>query len=191
VTRGGGSQVAEAAHGLAILRHLRAAYPRLDLCVDCHGRFTPEAFLMIRAELEALKLYWIEEPCPIGDAYAQIRKGLATPVAAGELYFGPEAFADLASKRWADVVMPDVKHVGGFGPLLGVCARMARHGVQVSPHNPSGTVSTLASLHAAAVSPAVTSVEIPLRSGGAAPPCRELLQDGAMRIPTGPGWGWP
>jgi galactonate dehydratase len=85
--------------------------------------------------------------------------------------------------------MPDVKHIGGFGPLLGVCAAVAPSGVEVSPHNPSGPISTLASLQAAAVSPAITSLELPLRFGRDADLLRRFAVDGAMRIPDEHGWG--
>ena len=40
--------------------------------------------------------------------------------------------------------MPDVKHVGGLGPLLQVAAALSSTDVEISPHNPSGLVATLA-----------------------------------------------
>ena len=52
------------------------------------------------------------------------------------------------------MIMPDVKHVGGFGPLLDVI-RASSGTIEVSPHNPAGPISTAASLHAAAIYPDV------------------------------------
>ena len=48
---------------------------------------------------------------------------------------------------------------------------------------------SLACVHAAAVSRAVTSVELILTSDPARQPGRDLLRDGQLRIPDGPGWG--
>ena len=62
-------------------------------------------------------------------------------------------------------------------------------GGEVSPHNPSGPIATLATVHAAAVSRAVTSVELILTSDPARQPGRDLLRDGKLRITDGPGWG--
>jgi galactonate dehydratase len=70
---------------------------------------------------------------------------------AGELFFGVEKFKELARNGWADVIMPGVKHVSGFGPLLDVYTMAADYGVEVSPHNPAGPFATAASLHCTAL----------------------------------------
>ena len=44
-------------------------------------------------------------------------------------------------------MMPDVKYAGGLAEMLRIGAALAAHGVEVSPHNPSGPVSHAASLH--------------------------------------------
>jgi hypothetical protein len=38
-------------------------------------------------------------------------------------------------------MMPDVKYAGGLAEMLRIGAALAAHGVEVSPHNPSGPVS--------------------------------------------------
>jgi galactonate dehydratase len=60
---------------------------------------------------------------------------------------------------------------------------------QVSPHNPSGPVATAAALHAIAVCPAMTSLEMILTSDPARQPGRDLLAGGNLRVPETPGWG--
>jgi galactonate dehydratase len=65
--------------------------------------------------------------------------------------------------------------------------------VRFSPHNPTGPVCTMASLHVALAAPAVESLELQLGEsdlthtlvGGVAPP----LVDGAFEPAEGPGWG--
>jgi galactonate dehydratase len=110
-------------------------------------------------------------------------------VATGELFFGERDFRGLLESRWADVIMPDVKHVGGFGPLLKVCQMAETFSGEVSPHNPSGPVATCASLHAAAISPAVSSTELILTSDSQRQPGRDRLKAGRLQIPTEPGGG--
>ena len=87
--------------------------------------------------------------------------------------------------------MPDPKHVGGFSALVRVCLMAEKLSGQVSPHNPSGPVAACAALQAAALSPAVTSVELILTSDPTRQPGRELLQGGNLRLPDAPGWGLP
>ncbi|HEY5666697.1 MAG TPA: enolase C-terminal domain-like protein, partial [Gammaproteobacteria bacterium] len=90
---------------------------------------------------------------------------------------------------WADVIMPDVKHVGGFGSLLDVM-RMAEGRSEVSPHNPSGPISTAASLHAAAVRPGgVRSLEYAFDRAGSRRVTGEQVDGGRLYLSDRPGWG--
>jgi galactonate dehydratase len=184
-----GDQLAVARRGLEVLHTVRAAFPDVALRVDCHERFTPESALALLPELDPLALEWLEAPCPPGPAYAEIRRRSATPLAAGELHFGAAPFVELAACGRVDAVMPDVKHVGGFVPLVAVCEALRPFPVRVSPHNPSGDVATLASLHAAALAPNAAELELPLHSPGHEPVWRALLRDGSLHLPDAPGWG--
>ncbi len=190
VTRGG-DHGAQSAEGFARLDAVRREFPKLSLRVDCHERFTPESAAALLPRFDALNLGWLEEPCPPGPALGRLRAQTKTPLAIGELFFGEPRFRELFANGWADVIMPDPKHVGGFSPLVRVC-RVAEslHG-QVSPHNPSGPVAACAALQSAALSPAVTSLELILTSDPARQPCRELLKNGMLRVPEAPGWGVP
>src|SRR5690606_27753105 len=127
-------------------------YPDLAVRVDFHERFAPRDFYELIPELERLQLDWIEEPFAVGPEYDELKRRTRLRIAAGELFWGLRRFEEIARARWAHVIMPDVKHVGGFGPLLDVIERTAGL-AEVSPHNPAGPISTAASLHAAAVHP--------------------------------------
>ena len=184
-----GDQISQAEEGFSRISAVRAAYPDLSLRVDCHERFKPDAAARLLPRFDEFKLMWLEEPCPPGPELAKLRAQASMPFAVGELFFGEERFRELLRARQADVIMPDPKHVGGFGPLIRVCRMAENLGGEVSPHNPSGLIGTLACVHAAAVSRAVTSVELIFTSDPARQPGRDLLRDGQMRIPEGPGWG--
>jgi galactonate dehydratase len=188
---GKGDAVAQSAAGLAQLARLREQFPDLAVRVDFHERFAtqPQSFLAIVPELERLQLDWLEEPFPLGASYDELRKRTRLKLAAGELFWGNARFAEIAERRWADVIMPDVKHVGGFGPLLDAM-KMSRGKVEVSPHNPSGPISTAASLHAAAVHPDVaSSLEYSFDRRQTRRSTGERIEQGMLLLNDEPGWG--
>ncbi|MDO8543822.1 MAG: enolase C-terminal domain-like protein [Opitutaceae bacterium] len=185
----GGEQLPRAEEGFARIEAVRAAHPRISLRVDCHERFTPENTATLLPRFARYNLEWLEEPCPPGHALAGLRAQAKMPFAIGELFFGEGPFRELLEHRRADVIMPDPKHVGGFASLVRVCRMAEKLRGQVSPHNPSGPVATRAAVHAAAVSAAVTSVELILTSDRRRQPGRELLANGRLRVPLTPGWG--
>ena len=85
--------------------------------------------------------------------------------------------------------MPDVKHVGGFGPLLDVM-RASAGTIEVSPHNPAGPISTAASLHAAAIHPEVVrTLEYSFDRMGDAAPNGRADRSGVLLLNDKPGWG--
>ena len=89
--------------------------------------------------------------------------------------------------------MPDIKYAGGYAEMLKIAAACERHGVHFSPHNPSGPVCNLASMHLCAVAPAFLILEHQLAEsplyfdvvGG----FRPKLVDGCFEIPDTPGIG--
>ena len=181
--------VGKAQAGLATLRAIRARFATLGIRVDFHERFALDTFTRILPELERLDLEWIEEPFAMGSDFTALKASTGLPVAAGELFWGRPRFANIVDNAWADVIMPDVKHVGGFGPLLDVM-QMAEGRVEVSPHNPAGPISTAASLHAAAVRPnGVQSLEFAFDRAHSRAVTGERVENGRLWLSERPGWG--
>lgn len=175
--------------GLDTLQRLRARFPDLAMRVDFHERFRPADFVELIADLERVELDWIEEPFAVGADYTMLRERTAMRIAGGELFWGVRRFAEITDNAWVDVIMPDVKHVGGFGPLLDVL-RMARGRIEVSPHNPSGPISTAASLHAGALFPdTVRSLEFAYDRLGTRGATGERVEGGYLYLSDRPGWG--
>jgi galactonate dehydratase len=136
-----------------------------------------------------LELEWLEEPFPVGPAYDELERKTRLRLAGGELYWGRARFQEIADEAWVDVIMPDVKHVGGFGPLLDVL-RMAAGKVEVSPHNPSGPIATAASLHAAAIHPETVRVlEYAFDRRQSRRATGERVENGVLYLGDAPGWG--
>jgi galactonate dehydratase len=79
--------------------------------------------------------------------------------------------------------------VGGFGPLL-AALDAGRGKIEVSPHNPSGPISTAASLHAAAVHPDVArSLEYSFDRRLSRRSTGERIEQGVLLLRDAPGWG--
>ena len=175
--------------GLGTLALLREKFPEIGMRVDFHERFAPENFIKIVPELEGFDLDWIEEPFAMGDDYTELRKRTKLRIAGGELFWGTKVFSEITENQWVHVIMPDVKYVGGFGPLL-LVLEMGQGRIEISPHNPSGPVSTAASLHAAAIFPdLVQSLEIPFDKTNLRKSYGECIEDGYLYLNDNPGWG--
>ena len=181
--------VEKAAAGLATLERLRNEFPALAVRVDFHERFQPQDFFALIPELERLTLDWLEEPFAVGPTYDELRKKTRLKLSGGELFWGDRRFTEIAERRWVDVIMPDVKHVGGFGPLVNLIDTLGKR-IEISPHNPSGPISTAASLHAAAIHPErVRSLEYSFDRMQTRRATGERIEDGVLLLGDEPGWG--
>lgn len=183
-----GDQVAQSKYGLSVLNFLREHFPDLSIRIDFHERFYMHTFKELLPALAVISPTWLEAPMAIGPDYAELKPLCQTKMALGELFFGSKDFERISDNEWADVIMPDVKHVGGFGPLLEV-ARHFSDKTEISFHNPSGPVASAASLQAAAISSNVTSTEVPLILDDQRAYYLEWMDAGCLRVPDGFGWG--
>ena len=182
--------------GIERIAAVRAAVgPEVRVMVDCHGRFDVTTALWVARELEGLGLAWLEEPVPEDDlgGLERIRDRAPMPIAGGESLIGRAGFWETIRRRTLDVIMPDVKHAGGIleARKIAALAEVAR--MAVSPHNPSGPVSTMASVHLAASIPNFLALEYPWgeadwRGQVLAP--AEVVVGGEIAVPARPGLGF-
>jgi len=135
--------------GIACTAAMREAVgPDVSVMVDCHSNFDPALAKSVAARLEPYNLAWYEEPVSperVADT-VDIHRAIKQPMAAGEVLFRVKGFESLARERAVDVIMPDVKHCGGLLELTRIAAMAGADGLTVAPHNPSGPVSTAASV---------------------------------------------
>ncbi len=128
---------------------------QIDLMVEAHGRFNTRTALKIAGELERYDPFWLEEPVPEEDiiSMSEVRKGSQIPIATGERIISRNRFWELLAQRSADIIQPDVCHMGGILPLVEVGSMANVNYVTVAPHNPNGPVATAASLNALVTMP--------------------------------------
>ncbi len=170
------------------------------LRVDCHWRFDHAGALRMIDACAAFGLDWIE--CPVVEeaaaagAIAALRSrsnAHGMRLAGLETGIGLAAFAPFLAAGAYDVIMPDVKYLGGLGLFAELADLARRHGAVLSPHNPSGPICHAASLHVASTLPADGSLEVQfdetplfdaLVGGAFAPP-----SGGLAPVPEAPGLG--
>ena len=187
--------------GIARIYAMREAVgSAVDLMVDCHWRFDERGAIELARELAAARLYWLE--CPVSEnpdgyaALARVRDAVhdhGMKFAGAERQIGVAGFRPYIEQRLLDVVMPDVKYAGGYRQMLAIAALCEQHGVAFSPHNPTGPICNLASLHLSAVAPAFAILEHQLAES---PLYADVVHgyslepvDGCFTVPTTPGLG--
>jgi galactonate dehydratase len=178
----------------AVVAMREAAGADVEIMVDCHSFFDVELAVDVARRLEPQRLTWYEEPVAperVDDTLA-IKRRIRQPMAGGEVLFGITGFAPLTQRHAVDVIMPDVKHCGGLLELTRIAAAADTAGVLVAPHNPSGPVSTAASVQVGAGMHNVNFLELQYgevqwRSEVVTPP--ERFVNGRIEVPDRPGFG--
>jgi galactonate dehydratase len=194
---GSPSSVIEAAveGGIASIAAMREAIgPDVELMVDCHSFFDVTRAVSVAKRLEPYRLAWYEEPVPPErvEETREIRRLIQQPMAGGEILYGVAGFAPLSRNRTVDVIMPDVKHCDGLLELTRIAAVAETDEVTVAPHNPSGPVSTAASVQVCAVLKNFRLLEfqwgeVDWRPDVLKPP--ERFENGTIHVPDRPGLG--
>jgi galactonate dehydratase len=189
------------AAGLACVAAVREAVgPAVRLMLDCHWRLDAASAAHVIAAAAELGVDWIECPLPETPAAATTIAGLRTQanqrgitLAGLETGIGVDGFAPFVRAGAYDVMMPDLKYIGGLAEALRLSDILHAAGIGFSPHNPSGPVCHAASLHVCAVASAVHSLEVqfdetPLFATLVGADLH-AVRAGALPVPTGAGLG--
>jgi len=174
--------------------------PDVHLMVDCHWRLNRAAAERVLDATAPHALYWLECPVPerpdMMDTLRHLRgraNDRGVRLAGCEEMSLLQGFAPFLAAGVYDVMMPDVKYVGGMREMLKVADAFREHGVGFSPHNPSGPVCHAASLQVCAVASSLERLEMQY----AETPLFDALVNGALprpargeiAVPRAPGLG--
>jgi galactonate dehydratase len=149
----GHAKIRRAIQGMEILRtHLG---PDIDIAIDFHAKTSPTVASIIIKEVEPLNLLFIEEPCPPENvkAMARIARRSTTPIATGERLVAAYGCRELIELGVADILQPDINHVGGITALWKAGAMAEASGISMAPHACEGPIGGLATLHVDAAMP--------------------------------------
>lgn len=172
----------------------RAVGDKIDILIECHGRYDVEWAVELAARVEKYHPIYIEDPVRhenpqnMGKVKAQTR----IPLAQGERYHSKWEFRELIENGWADYVRPDICHCGGFTEMKKIAALAETHMVNLIPHNNAGPLGSAASVHAALSIPNVYLLEAGGMGGDGhttiVGPYPKVV-DGYAYPPEGPGMG--
>jgi galactonate dehydratase len=150
--------------------------------------------IRIAHALEPYEITWFEEPITPDHAegMAEVKRRANVPIAGGERLYSRWDARSYLTRGCADVLQPDVSHVGGIGELRKIAAMAETFSLPVCPHNPIGPVANAATLHLAACVPnfwllETMSTDVPWRGDVTTEYVR--FAKGEMLIPEGPGLG--
>jgi galactonate dehydratase len=166
-----------------------------DICIDAHGKLTTAMAIDFCHRVEDLNPLFVEEPTQLEDIdeLELLRSKTRVSLATGERSFTKYGFTEYCRRHLVNYVQPDVCHAGGILEMKKIGAIAEAYRVEMAPHNPQSEVSTLASLHVDATTPACTIQEYNPRSdqwiqdlfyGGAV-----KVKDGFAELPDRPGLG--
>jgi gluconate/galactonate dehydratase len=168
--------------------------PAVDLFIEYHGRFFPEAAIRAGMELDQYRPRFMEEPVQpdLCDALGEFRRKVRTPVALGERLLTPADFESFLRRGLVDIIQPDITNSGGFTSGVAIGGVASALGAPVAYHNAFGPIQTAATLHLVSTLPTFLVQESfesswpawkrQLVKGGS-------LEDGKFAVPSGPGLG--
>ncbi len=138
-----------------------------DICltVDANCGYHEDYKLALRVGrgLEALGIYWFEEPISPDNIYGYkyLCDHLDMAIAWGESSFTRYDFANMFLERCIDIVQPNPCRVGGLTEIARIAAMSQAFHVPYAPHTGSCSAVCLAvSLHIAAALPNILSFEV-------------------------------
>ena len=111
------------------------------LMVDANQVFNRNDALRRGRVYQQMGCFWYEEPLPPQemDGYSELARELDMRIATGENLNTKYAFADLISRRGADVVQPDNRRAGGVTEWMEIAAIADAYGLEVASHGGGAT----------------------------------------------------
>lgn len=132
---------------------------RLTLMVDCnqgwrlpwdtYDSWKLKDALQVARALEAVGVYWMEEPLHRADraGMAALRQATGVRIAGGEMTRELYEFRDLITDGCLDVLQPDAALVGGISGLRRVALMAAEHNLTFTPHTWTNGMGVAANAH--------------------------------------------
>jgi L-alanine-DL-glutamate epimerase-like enolase superfamily enzyme len=142
--------------GLEPFRKIRAAVGNgIDIMCEFHSLWNLPTAVRIAETLAEYNVYWSEDPIKMVDldALADYRRRVRIPVCASETLATRHTFRDLLAKQAVDYVMFDLGWCGGLSEAKQIAAMAEASLRPIAPHDCTGPVVLIASLHLALNAP--------------------------------------
>lgn len=159
-----GGADADLSSGLAVLDAIRNEVGmEIDLYLELHSLWQPEAARRLLAELERFSLAWVEDPIRADHvaSLAALRSQASMPIACGEnLGSGANGYAAMIEQQAVDVMIVDLGWCGGITEALPLISRSRSAGMTSAFHDCTGPVSLAAATEVSLASPNTTAQEV-------------------------------
>jgi galactonate dehydratase len=182
--------------GVKIMERTRAAAgDDIDIMLEMHSLWSPQAALTIARAVEDLDLFWIEDPFRVDSAEALARFADRTriPLTVGETTGTRFDHHRLLRSGAVSYLMFDVGWTGGISEAVRIASLAQLYGVPVAPHDCTGPVVLTAGSHLCAHLPNAVLQETvrAFYHGWYRDFVTELpkLEGGRITPPDGPGLG--
>ena len=167
----------------------------VGLAIDCHWNYGVEAAIQLARAMEPHRLLWFEDPVPPENikAIGEVQRNTRTTISTGENHYFRLDFQRLITEAGLRVLAPDVQKVGLWeGRKIADLADL--HYVNITWHNISGPIGTMAGVHLAAAMPNLLALEwhaasVPFFNELVKDSDGPLIRDGRVRVPDQPGLG--
>ena len=132
-----------------------AVGPKIDICIDMHGRYDYVTAQAVAQRLEKYNLMWLEEPMPTEnvDIYKSLTESTSIPICYGENNYLAHGFRRALEIGAVDIVMPDLQKCGGLGEGQRIANLANLYYKPFSPHMVASFLGCMASCHVCASVP--------------------------------------
>jgi galactonate dehydratase len=132
-----------------------AAGPKVDICVDMHGRYDFVTAQAVARRMEKFNLMWLEEPMPTEniDIYKSLVDSTSTPICYGENNYLAYGFRRALEIGAVDIVMPDLQKTGGLAEGQRIANLANLYYKPFSPHMVASFLGAMATCHVCASVP--------------------------------------
>lgn len=155
---------ADLSYGLSVLDAIRSEVGmEIDLYVELHSLWQPEAAQRLVTELARFSLAWVEDPIRADHvgSLAMLRGQASMPIACGEnLGSGANGYSAMIEQQAVDVMIMDLGWCGGITEALPLVSRSLKAGMLSAFHDCTGPVSLAAATEVSLASPNTTVQEV-------------------------------
>ncbi|HYP06217.1 MAG TPA: mandelate racemase/muconate lactonizing enzyme family protein [Bryobacteraceae bacterium] len=173
----------------------QAVGPEAGLAIDCHWNYGVAAAVELARALESYHLLWLEDPIPPDNipAFAEVQRNTKTIISTGENHFQRIDFQRLITEGGLRLLAPDVQKIGIWeGRKVAQVAEM--YHVNLTMHNISGPIGTMAGVHLCAAVPNILALDwhaasVPFFDALVKNASGPMIEKGKILVPDAPGLG--
>jgi len=182
-------------NGVNRIRAVREAIgDDINLMIDNHWRFNLPVAIDVANRIRKYNPFWFEAPISEKDAeeVSIVRKLTGLRIAGFEMQTDSSMVIPFLENNSLDIYMPDIKYIGGISGMLEVNSLIKNYNGLISPHNMTGPVSTLASMHVSATFENLINLEHHMDEADYIQELSDFsfeVKDGMQKINKKPGLG--